>query len=246
MTLENDHAAHVSCSRFGLPQRDRGRAIRDSDRRLPAIAGARASPGCDWIPLGPLTDFPGRSDAAGRVCQPVQESHGTARPPRSRAGCGARGRRVPGLRDQLHASRMPGALVRRIRTVHVPVPWRRLLRRRRARLGSAAARPVSIRIQGRRRAALDQRRPIADAGPAVQAHDRRAAQASDRRDGSTQRLQVGEHDRRGRRASGAAQLGELVVRLRQRHAGRASFCRSSPASAWRLSVRPPPTAPGTA
>src|SRR5208337_3887837 len=82
-------------------------------------------------------------------------------------GATPRRQRIPGLRHQLHASGMPGAMVRRVRTVHVPMPRRRILLRRQACFGTAAASAVSIQIQSRGRQALDLRRPLADAGSAI-------------------------------------------------------------------------------
>src|SRR5580692_10030981 len=73
------------------------------------------------------------------------------------------GRSVPGLCDQLHSSRMPGAMVRRVRTVHVPMSRRRILLRRQARFGTSAAPALSIQIQGRSRQTLDLCRRVAHA-----------------------------------------------------------------------------------
>ena len=58
-------------------------------------------------------------------------------------------------------------MVRRVRTVHVPMPRRYIPLRRQTRFGTTAASAVSIQIQSRERQALDLRRPIADAGPAI-------------------------------------------------------------------------------
>ena len=77
---------------------------------------------------------------------------GTARPPTSRAGCGAPvPTRIPGLRRQLRAPRLPGALVSAVEPLPVPVPRRRVLRRRQPRRRSAAAGPLPLRLQGRER-----------------------------------------------------------------------------------------------
>src|SRR5690349_11332322 len=62
---------------------------------------------------------------------------------------------------------MPRAMVRRVRTVHVPVSWRRFLLRRQARFGTSTALALSIQIQGRSRQTLDLRRTTADTGRAA-------------------------------------------------------------------------------
>ena len=54
---------------------------------------------------------------------------------------------LSGLRHQLRASWLSGALVPAIRPVHVSVPRRRLLRRRLARVGSSRTRPLRIPLQ---------------------------------------------------------------------------------------------------
>src|SRR6266481_213780 len=66
---------------------------------------------------------------------------------------------------------MPGAMVRRVRTVHVPVPRRCILLRRQARIGTSAAPTVSIQIQSRGWETLDLRRRTADAGQPVRMID---------------------------------------------------------------------------
>ena len=93
-----------------------------------------------WIPLGPLADFPESQTRLATYRNPVLASVGRRDGEHPLLGAAHLGRRVPGLRHQLHASRLPGALVPGVGPVHVPVPRRRLLRRRRARLGAAAAR----------------------------------------------------------------------------------------------------------
>ena len=141
-------------------QRDRGGAASRfrSSATSPAPVRALAKEQA-WIPLGPLERLPDRSRRGLATYEnpfAVPWDGETANIP-----CWvrrARRRQVPGLRDQLHAPRLPGALVPGIGPVHVPVPRRRLLRRRRARLGPAAARPLSVRVQDRRRPALGARR----------------------------------------------------------------------------------------
>ena len=149
---------------------------------------------------------------------------------------------VPGLRRQLRPPRLPGPLVPAVEPVSVPVPRRRVLRRRRARRRSAAARPLPLRPPGRERPALDQGRHDADARgmPIASATGPRAPRAGCREeeirrapDPSDARLarraaEARRRDPRDGGASGAAPLGELVVRLRQRRASRCSCSRSSP------------------
>ena len=62
-------------------------------------------------------------------------------------GATHRRRSLPGLRRQLRASRLPGAVVSAIGPVHVSVSRRRVLRRRRARVGPAGARTVRVSVQ---------------------------------------------------------------------------------------------------
>src|SRR4029077_17760148 len=88
----------------------------------------------------------GRGDRQGRVL-----------------GASPRGRPVPGVRRELRAPGMPRALVRPVASVHVPVPRRRVLRRRLARLRAAAPRPLRVRVSGARRRAVGARRTAADA-----------------------------------------------------------------------------------
>src|SRR2546423_46624 len=51
---------------------------------------------------------------------------------------------LPGLRRQLRPPRLPGALARAGAALPLPLPWRRLLRQRRARRRPAAARPLPL------------------------------------------------------------------------------------------------------
>ena len=60
---------------------------------------------------------------------------------------------VPGAGRQLRSPGLPGLVVSAVGPVHVPLPWRRLLRQRRAGLGSAAARTLPLRVASPRRAA---------------------------------------------------------------------------------------------
>src|SRR5262249_13921551 len=57
---------------------------------------------------------------------------------------------------------MPGALVPAVASLHVPVPWRRVLRGWLSRLRAASAWAVRIRVSHQQRRALGPRRPAAD------------------------------------------------------------------------------------
>src|SRR5579863_4396208 len=64
--------------------------------------------------------------------------------------------------DQLRAPGLPGALVFRVATVHVPVPRRRVLRGWEPGIGASRARPVYVRTQTAGRETADQCRADAD------------------------------------------------------------------------------------
>ncbi len=83
---------------------------------------------------GTVSDVPRGRDAARHLREPVPRAVGRGDGQGRLLGAAHRGRRVPGLRDQLRASRLPGALVPAVAPVHVPLPRRRLLRGRLARV----------------------------------------------------------------------------------------------------------------
>ena len=94
-----------------------------------------------WISLGTLADFPENQTRLATYRNPLHQALG--RPDREHSVLGAprsAAKPLPGLRDQLHASWMPGALVPGVRALYVSVPRRGLLLRRPPRVGSAAAR----------------------------------------------------------------------------------------------------------
>ena len=92
-----------------------------------------------WIPLGEVDTFPEGETRLATFRNPLTN------PWDGETGdvtCWVRRidkRGVPGLRDQLHAPWVPGAMVPAVGAVHVPLPWRRVLRGRREGLRSAAA-----------------------------------------------------------------------------------------------------------
>src|SRR4030095_7410533 len=73
-----------------------------------------------------------------------------------------RGRAISGVRGELRAPGLPGALVRAVAPVHVPVARRGVVRGRLARVRAASAWPVRIPIPGPRRSSLGTRRTAAD------------------------------------------------------------------------------------
>ena len=79
-------------------------------------------------------------DLRRRVAAAVGGRH-RARPPR---GCAARRERVRRVLGQLRPPRVPGALDARRQPLHVPLPRRRLLRRRLRRGRPAAARALAL------------------------------------------------------------------------------------------------------
>ena len=81
-----------------------------------------------WITLGPLSDFPEGETRLVNYRNPVTTLVGRADGGHSVLGTAGVGHDVSGLRDQLCASGMPGALVCAIETLSVPLSWRRLLR----------------------------------------------------------------------------------------------------------------------
>ena len=100
-----------------------------------------------WITLGSLTQFPEGETRLATYRNPfVRPWDGdTANIP-----CWVR--RISADKLQVFAINcahlgLSGALVSAIGIVHVPVPWRRLLCRRRACLGPTPARPLPIRLQ---------------------------------------------------------------------------------------------------
>ncbi len=131
------------------------------------VLGVLRTPRNEWVPLGALGDFPEGETAPGHVHQPDPPTvgrrggaDGSVRPLRgARRGTSAA---VPGARGQLRPSGMSGDVVRAVGAVHVPVPRRRLLCKRRACVRTAAARPVSLRLGGARRGAVGASAPLSD------------------------------------------------------------------------------------
>ncbi len=210
-------------------QCDCRRGLRDSRDRLHSVSDAQVRVA--------VLDFAGfacrlsrESDPPGHLPQPLHQALGRTDRQHSVLGAARRRRDVHGLRDKLHASGMPGALVPRIGTVHVPLPRRRFLCQRRAtrrvrrrapftgiitksRTASFGSTPAKCRLSaspwpetdGRRRTcamSLMQRLKEVDAGVGAWLDHR---------------LQLSGTIAETADASGAAQFRELVVRLRQRH-----------------------------
>src|SRR5262245_55146481 len=150
------HPARRAADARPRAERPRGHAARDSTGRLRALAGPAL-----------VVAAVDRTRAAGRL--PREPDAPRDLPKSLLAAVGRRdrehpvlgtpdlGRPVPGLRDQLHPSRLPRALVPGLGAVHVPVSRRRLLCRRPARVGTPAAPALPVRSQDRERAALGAR-----------------------------------------------------------------------------------------
>src|SRR5262249_35166373 len=81
--------------------------------------------------------------AVGRYGGPYRRLR-ALRGPRRAGGRRDEGPHVPGPGRQLRPLGLPGGVVPGIGAVHVPLPRRRLLRQRRARLRPAAARPLPL------------------------------------------------------------------------------------------------------
>jgi hypothetical protein len=99
-----------------------------------------------WVTLGPLTQFPEGETRLATYRNPFVRP-GMATRQHSLLGAADFRRQVAGLRHQLHAPGLSGAVVSAIGIVHVPVSRRRVLCRWRARLRAAAARPFHVRLQ---------------------------------------------------------------------------------------------------
>src|SRR2546428_187572 len=126
-------------------ERSRRRAGGNSDRRLHLRTGPRTRrAGMDQARLG--RDLPRGADAPGDVRQPVPCGLGWADGEDRVLGASNRWRPVPGVRDQLRAPRLPGAMVPAVAAIHVPLSRRGVLRGRLARLRAAA--PGTLRVPG--------------------------------------------------------------------------------------------------
>src|SRR5205823_9977847 len=104
------------------------------------------------------------TDAPGDVREPVPRGLGWANGEDRVLGASDRRRPVPGVRDQLRAPRLPRAMVPAVAALHVPLPRRRVLRGRLARLRPAAPGPLRVRVRDPAGAALGARWPAPDAG----------------------------------------------------------------------------------
>ena len=124
-------------------ERSRRGAHRRADRRLPPLAGAPQAHGggLSWVALGGRRTFP-RGRRAWPPTATRSRGPGTARRPTSPAGCAVCRRRLPGLRHQLRASRLPGALVSRNRGCSCVPATAAATTPTAPRLRTAAARPL--------------------------------------------------------------------------------------------------------
>ena len=115
-----------------------------------------------WITLGELDEFPEGQTRLAKFQQSHLRCCGRRDRPNSLLGAPRPGRTVSGIRRQLRAPGMSGALVPAIRFVHVSVSRRRVLPGRLARLRTASARAVRVSLQGGERQAADRSRTTAD------------------------------------------------------------------------------------
>src|SRR5580704_4501458 len=99
--------------------------------------------------------IPRRGDAAGNLSESRCDSDRRSNGGHILLGASRLRRAISGIRDQLRAPRLSGALVCAIGSLYVPVSWRRLLRRRLARGRSAGTRPVYIPLQSGKRPGSD-------------------------------------------------------------------------------------------
>src|SRR5262249_17784778 len=142
----------------------RGRGAGGAGRQVSQVTDAQARQGPRLELARPAEPVPRRRDADGRV--PQSRGQSLRRQDRGHPLLGAPRRRaeVPGVRDQLRPPRLSGPLVRAIEPLPLPVPRRRVLRGRLARVGSAGTRPVRVRLPHRGQRAVDPGAGDADAG----------------------------------------------------------------------------------
>ena len=212
----------------GIPLQARARAERARGRpgrasRWSAISSrpARKVSTQTWIKLGTVTTYPEGETRLAIYDNPFRVPWDGAT---AKVACWVR--RIAAEQFQVFAINCAhlGCPVRwfaAVAPVHVSLPWRRLLRRRHARLGAAAAGPLRVRVPGAGRPALGARRP---ASHAVGARVKLGACP-----GCRDTLRKVSHWIEERAGIGAvvqpilapsrpALDGELVVRLRQRDA----------------------------
>ena len=115
---------------------------------------------CAWI-TGILSR---KTNSDGEIPESIYQALGWRNCRHPMLGAAGRRQSVSGLRSQLHASRLSGALVPGVRFIYVSLPWRCVLRRRYKSIRAAASRAVSIRAQDRERTALGEGRTDADSG----------------------------------------------------------------------------------
>src|SRR6202021_1533470 len=111
----------------------------------PFAHNTRAKPGLRFLArAGPARPISRGANTLGHLSKPPGGSIGRGNRKHPLLGASSVRGKVPGLRDQLRASRLPGPLVPAVRPVHVSLSWWRLLFGRLARVGTAGARPVRI------------------------------------------------------------------------------------------------------
>ena len=128
-----------------------------------------------WLSLGGLEQFPVEPDPARHLSESHCRSLGWPNGGYSLLGQKPGRTEFPGLRDQLRAPGMSGALVPAVQPLHVSVPRRRLLFRWFPRSRSSAARTVPVQLQDRGRKTLHQGRRNADNRESHREYERREA-----------------------------------------------------------------------
>ncbi len=157
---------------------------------------------------GAPRELPGAPDAPGLLHESVQGAVGRKDRRHPVLGAPAGGRALPGVRHQLHAPRLSHPLVPGVRALHVSVPWRRVLRGRPSRVRAARHGPSTSTSTASRMASSGcagvRSRPCRSR---CDAHGRLVRGAIAAQEA---------HSALGH-PPGAPQLGQLVVRVRQRH-----------------------------
>ena len=137
------------------------------------FVGVRKRKEIPWVNLGAVRSVSDQRNSAKGLRQSPPCALGRRDRPdgslRPQPGFGqAREFAVLGIRRELCPLGLPGLVVSGVRTVHVPLSWRRLLRQRRPGGRASAPRPLPLRLAGARRPAGDPGAPLPDlTGPLV-------------------------------------------------------------------------------